>query len=185
MAYDLFFQAENDQDFSINLPGQAKAPSLNLEFSKGESKALKLLEPSTRAFVVDVIGWARSKGIPAKLSSQSVIYTEEDSAKHFAEGRSGIAPGRLDWHNVGRAFHLVILDGSGKLDLPAYARVGDYVRNKGGEWLGDKRIKTPKGWIVDTAHYEYHPGFDIATYRKSSLAQTEFAQAQARAKKYA
>ena len=185
MAFDLLFQTETDQDFSIHLPGDTKQEPLQLSFSPNESKALRLLEPSTRAFVVDVVGWARSKGIPAKLSSQSVIYTEADSKKFYEEGKSGIAPGRLDWHNVGRAFHLVILDDHGKLDTDAYARVGAYARSKGGEWLGDKRIKTPKGWIVDTAHYEYHPGFDIGTYRKSSLAQTEFAQAQARAKKYA
>jgi hypothetical protein len=185
VAYDLFFQRETDQDFSIDLPGETRPSAMPLTFSASESKALKLLEPSTRAFVIDVVGWARSKGIPAKLSSQSVIYTQEDSAKHFAEGRSGIAPGRLDWHNVGRAFHLVIMDAAGKYDLPAYERVGAYVRSKGGEWLGDKVIMTPKGKIVDTAHYEYHPGFDITTYRKSALAATEYAQAQARARKYA
>lgn len=185
MAFDLFFQEENDQDFSITLPGQTRAEPLPLTFSPAEAKALKLLEPSTRAFVIEVVGWARQKGIPAKLSSQSVIYTPEMSEKFFEGGRSGIAPGRLDWHNVGRAFHLVILNGEKQLDKPAYARVAQYVRGHGGEWLGDKVIKTPKGPIVDTAHYEYHPGFDIATYRKSPLAKTEYAQAQARAKKFA
>lgn len=185
MAFDLFFQRENDQDFSITLPGEKRREPLALAFTPAESKALKLLEPSTRSFVIEVVGWARQKGIPAKLSSQAVIYTPEMSAKFYAGGRSGIAPGRLDWHNVGRAFHLVILDDNKQLDKQAYARVGSYVRSKGGEWLGDKVINTPKGPIVDTAHYEYHPGFDIATYRKSSLAKTEYAQAQSRAKKYA
>jgi hypothetical protein len=146
---------------------------------------LKLLESSTRAFVIEVIGWARQKGIPAKLSSQAVIYTPEMSAQFSEDGRSGIAAGRLDWHNVGRAFHLVILDERKQRDKPAYARVGQYVRSRGGEWLGDKVIKTKKGNIIDTAHYEYHPEFNIATYRKLPLAKTEYAQAQARAKKYA
>jgi hypothetical protein len=183
MAYDLFFQRETDQDYAITLPGESRPSQIPLEFTKAESKALKLLEPSTRTFVIDVIGWARSKGLPVKLSTQAVIYTPEDSAKHFAEGRSGIGPGRLDWHNVGRAFHLVIMK-NGTYDLPAYARVGAYVRSRGGEWLGDKVIMTPKGKIVDTAHYEYHPDFDLPSYRKSQLAITEYAQAQARAKKY-
>lgn len=185
MAFDLFFQRENDQDFSITLPGEKRVVPLPLSFTPAESRALKLLEPSTSSFVIEVIGWARQKGIPAKLSSQSVIYTPEMSAKFYEEGRSGIAPGRLDWHNVGRAFHLVILDDNKHRDKQAYARVASYVRSRGGEWLGDKVINTPKGPIVDTAHYEYHPGFDIATYRKSSLSKTEYAQAQARAKKYA
>ena len=185
MAFDLFFQEENDQDFSITLPGQTRAEPLPLTFSPAESKALKLLEPSTRAFVVEVIGWARQKGIPAKLSSQSVIYTPEMSEKFYNEGGSSIAPGRLDWHNVGRAFHLAIFDANKQYDKPAYARIGAYVRSKGGEWLGDKVLYSKKGPFIDTAHYEYHPGFDLATYRKSQLAKTEYAQAQARAKKFA
>jgi len=185
MAYDLFFHTENDQDFSITLPGDKRTVPLQLSFTPAESKALKLLEPSTSVFVVETIGWARQKGIPVKLSTQSVIYTPEMSAKFYEGGRSGIAPGRIDWHNVGRAFHLVILDENRQLDKKAYERVGKYVRSKGGEWLGDKVINTPKGPIVDTAHYEYHPGFDIATYRKLPLAKIELAQAQARARKYA
>jgi hypothetical protein len=185
MAFDLLFRTENDSDFSINLPGDKPNAPLPLSFSPAETKALRLLEPSTRSFVIEVVGWARQKGIPAKLSSQSVIYTPEMSTAFYEGGRSGIAPGRIDWHNVGRAFHLVILDDNKQRDKQAYQRVGQYVRSRGGEWLGDKVIRTPKGPIVDTAHYEYHPGFDIATYRKSPLAKTEFAQAQARAKKYA
>jgi len=160
------------------------ARPLGMEWSADERRALKLLEPSTAAHVVDVVSWARNQGIPAKLSSVSVIYTPEDSARHYAEGRSGIAPGRLDWHNVGRAYHLVILDGRKQPDRNAYARVGRYVRQQGGEWLGDKTINTPKGPIQDLAHYEYHPGTNIASYRRSQLAVAEYKRAQARARRY-
>ena len=103
----------------------------------------------------------------------------------LAEGRSGIAPGRLDWHQVGRAYHLVIINPRTKqLDEPAYAQVAEYVRRRGGEWLGDKIINTPKGRVKDLAHYEWHPDWDIATYRKLPLAQVEFKKAQDRAAKY-
>ena len=180
MAWDLLLRRETDTNWARN-----PAAALELSFSPAESKALKLLEPSTRTHVVEVIGWARSKGIPAKLSTQSVIYTPETAAKHYAEGRSGIAPGRIDWHQVGRAYHLVIIDPeTKKLDKAAYAVVGKYVRSQGGEWLGDKTIITPKGPIQDLAHYEYHPGFSIAEYRKLPLAQVELKAAQSRARKY-
>ena len=169
----------------MNLPGSPETKALPFEFSPGESRALKLLTPDTRAHVVEVIGWARSKGIPAKLSTQSVIYTPQMAAQHYAEGRSGIAPGRIDWHQVGRAYHLVIVNpNTKKLDEDAYARVGSFVRSKGGEWLGDKVIKTPKGPIKDLAHYEFHPDWDIATYRKLPIAMVELKQAQQRAAKY-
>jgi len=158
MAWDLLLRRETDTNWA-----RSPAPSLELSFSPAEMKALKLLEPSTRTHVVEIIGWARNRGIPAKLSTQAVIYTPEVAAKHYAEGRSGIAPGRLDWHQVGRAYHLVIIDPeTKKLDHAAYAVVGKYVRSQGGEWLGDKVIITPKGPIKDLAHYEYHPPQDAA-----------------------
>jgi hypothetical protein len=184
MAWDLLLRRETDSDFSIDLPGSTKTAALDLTFSPSEIKSLKLLEPSTRVHVVEVVGWARNKGIPAKLST-NVIYTPADSARHYAEGRSGIAPGRLDWHQVGRAYHLVIIDpATRQLDKAAYARVGAYVRSRGGEWLGDKTIITPKGPIQDTAHFEYHPDWNIATYRKMPLAQLEYQKAQSRAARF-
>lgn len=186
MAWDLLLQRETDTDWSIDLPGSATKPTeLKVEFSPAESRALKLLEASTRAHVVEVVGWARSKGIPARLSTQSVIYTPEMSAKFYQEGRSGISPGKLDWHQVGRAYHLVILNpATRQLDKAAYARIGAYARSRGGEWLGDKVVNTPRGPVRDLAHYEYHPDFDLATYRRMPLAQAEYAKAQARAAKY-
>jgi hypothetical protein len=179
MAFDLFFQRETDANWAIDRP----AP-LELDFSPTERKTLKLLEPSTASHAVDVVSWARGHGIPARLSHVA-IYTPEESAKHYAEGRSGIKEGRLDWHNVGRAFHLVIPAlPNGEPDRNAYKRVGTYARSQGGEWLGDKPIRTVKGILYDTAHFEYHPGVDIATYRKSELATQEFKQAQKRARIY-
>ena len=180
MAFDLLLQKETDSNWSRGTP-----TVLPLEFSSAESRALKLLEPSTRAHVVEVIGWARSRGIPAKLSTQAVIYSPAEAERHYREGRSGIAPGRLDWHQVGRAYHLVILNpATRQLDEPAYARIATFVRSIGGERLGDKVIITPKGKIRDLAHYEYHPDWDIATYRKMPLAQVEYQKAQDRAAKY-
>ena len=180
MAWDLLLRDDTDADWSRD-----RRKPLDLSFSAAERRALKLLEPSTQAHVVEVIGWARSKGIPARLSTQAVIYTPEDSAKHYAEGRSSIAPGRLSWHQVGRAYHLVIVDPrTKKLDEPAYAVVAEHVRKLGGEWLGDKVIVTPKGRVRDLAHYEFHPSWDIATYRKMPLAQVEYRKAQERAAKY-
>jgi len=163
-----------------------KTEPLSVEWTPAEIRALKQLEPSTRAHVIDVVMWARSQGIPAKLSTQSVVYSDKDVARFYDEGKSAIAPGKLSWHSVGRAYHLVImLPGTNKYDNDAYARVGAYVRSKGGEWLGDKVINTPKGPIVDTAHFEFHPGMEIGTYRRSPVAQMEYKKAQARASRYA
>ena len=179
MAFDLLLQRETDSDWAMDRP----AP-LGLEFTPTERKTLKLLEPSTAAHAVDVVSWARGHGIPARLS-HTAIYTPADSEKYYAKGGSGIAPGRLDWHNVGRAYHLVINLPNGELDVNAYKRVGTYARSQGGEWLGDRPFKNSKGQtIYDTAHFEYHPRVDIATYRKSELASREFKQAQRRARIY-
>ena len=172
MAYDLLF-GKNSRDWSrANNP---PAPPLSLSFSPAESRALKLLEPSTAAFVVEVIGWARSQGIPASLSTQAVIYTPEDSARYYKEGKSHIAPGRLDWHNVGRAFHL--RGPKGFLEYSDYEAIARYVRSRGGEWLGDTPLR-------DLAHYEYHPGILLWQYRKSPLAAREVAQTQKRVARY-
>jgi hypothetical protein len=186
MAYDLLFRRETESDFAIHPKGTEPATQpLPVEFSAVERKTLAQLEPSTRVFVINVLTWARGKGIPARLTS-TAIYTAEESAKHYEEGRSGIAPGKLSWHSVGRAFHLAIpkLPPYGKEDLESYKRIGAYVRSQGGEWLGDKPIKTTKGIIYDTAHFEYHPGFDIATYRKMPLATTEMKSALQRRRLY-
>ena len=181
MAYDLFFGTETDANW-------ARGPSIQplpLDFTPTERKVLKLLEPSTASFAVNLVGWARQKGIPARLS-HTAIYSPEDVEKHYNEGHSSIAPDRLSWHNVGRAVHVVIYKPDGvTLDTAAYPRLGAYARSQGGEWLGDKPIKGKFGIIYDTVHFEYHPGIKISDYRKSELAVREFAQAQKRAKRYA
>jgi hypothetical protein len=168
MAFDLLFQRETDSDWAIDRP----AP-LGLEFSPTERKTLKLLEPSTVAHAVDVVSWARGHGIPARLS-HTAIYTPEDVEMFYKKGASIIQPGKLSWHSVGRAYHLVITLPNGELDKDAYRRVGQYARSQGGDWLGDRPFK----------NFEYHPGTDIATYRKSELAAREFKQAQRRARIY-
>jgi len=184
VAYDLFFHEETDANWGRG--DEAPRPrALPMDFTTTERKTLKILEPTTAAHAVNVVGWARSQGIPAKLS-HTAVYTPEDSTKYYEKGGSSIKPGRLDWHNVGRAFHIIIPPyPDGPPDLELYARLGQYARSQGGEWLGDKPFKNSKGQtIYDTAHFEYHPGVDIATYRQSKLAETEFAQAQKRARRF-
>jgi hypothetical protein len=185
MAYDLFLRRETDADYSIHPQGTSPAAApMPIEFSAVERKTLAQLEPSTRVFVINVLSWARGKGIPARLTS-TAIYTAEESAKHYEEGRSGIAPGKLSWHSVGRAFHIALPKLKyGADDIESYKRIGDYVRSQGGEWLGDKPIKTTKGIMYDTAHFEYHPGFDIATYRKLPIASREQKEALRRRRLY-
>jgi len=186
MAYDLLFRRETDSDYSIHPEGtEPTTQPLPIEFSAVERKTLAQLEPATRVFAINVIGWARSKGIKARLTS-TAIYTTEDVAKHHKEGRSSIAPGRLSWHSVGRAFHITLpkLPPYNKIDEESYKRIGAYARSQGGEWLGDKPIRTTKGIVYDTAHFEYHPGFDIATYRQLPLAAAEMKAALQRRKLY-
>lgn len=187
MAFDLLFGRQNDDDWSMRPAARAaaaKALALPLDFTATERKTLKILEPGTASFVVALVGWARQNGIAARIS-HTAVYSPEESAEHYREGRSGIKPGALSWHSVGRAFHLVINDANGEPDKTAYAIVGRHAREMGGEWLGDKPIKTTKGVLFDTAHFEYHPDMDIGPYRKSDLAKREFAQAQKRARSYA
>jgi hypothetical protein len=181
VAFDILLQRETDANWSRGKPSSV----LPIVFSPQEIRALKLLEPSTRTHVVEVLGWARSRGIPARLSTQSVVYSPAEQQRHYEEGRSGVPSERLGWHQVGRAYHLAIfVPGTKQYDDASYARVAAFVRSKGGDWLGDKVVVTPKGPVRDTAHFEYHPSWDIATYRKLPLAQVEYRQAQQRNAKY-
>ena len=184
MAHDLLFSSDTDANWARGPSAPAAAP-LPLDFTATERKTLKILEPQTATFAVALVGWARGRGIPARLS-HTAVYTPEESASHYEGGRSGTKPGRLDWHNVGRAFHVIVPPyPDGPPDQVTYALLGARARELGGEWLGDKPIKTNRGILYDTAHFEYHPGFDIAAYRQSKLAETEFAQAQKRARRFA
>jgi hypothetical protein len=185
MAFDLLFRTETDADWSRSTDETKPLP---LEFSPVEGKTLKLLEPSTATFAVALLSWARGKGIPAKLTA-TAIYTPKQSVEYKDSGKSSVSPG-LDWHNVGRAFHLGIFLPGGDYDAEAYARVGLKARELGGEWLGDKPLKVTnkktgkKSILYDTAHFEYHPLFDLKTYRSMPLAQAEFNRAQEKAKRY-
>ena len=179
MAYDLLLRKETDSNWAR---GQSKP--LALEFTKTERRNFLLLEPSTREFVMNIIIWARGKGIPAKLGE--TYRSQEDQDTAIREGRSGIREeGRIGWHQVGRAFHLVIIGPDGKLDREAYQRVGEEVRRLGGDWLGDRPLKTRRGIVEDLAHFEFHPGYNIASYRRSPVAANELKSAVKRAAKYA
>lgn len=146
-----------------------------------ERKNLKLLEPSTAEFAKSIVIWARSNGIPASVGE---TYRSSEDQANIPEGRTGIKPGDISWHQVGRAFHLIIKDAKGQLDTAAYKTVGDEVTKRGGVWLGDRVIKTPKGSFVDLAHFEYHPGLALSSYRRSPLAVRELSQAEKRVAKF-
>lgn len=147
-----------------------------------EKRNLALLEPSTAEFVKGILLWARTAGYRALLGE---TYRSIEDQAAIDPGRTAITPGKIGWHQVGRAFHLILKDPRGQLDKTAYKAVGEEVRRRGGEWLGDIIIQTPKGGVVDLAHFEYHPGLEIGPYRKSALAIKELAQAEKRASKYA
>jgi hypothetical protein len=191
MAFDLLFRINTDADWSRQPKDAEPAPAPpTIAFPLVESKTLKLLEPSTAAFARALLNWTREQGIPAKLTA-TAIYTPEQSAAYKEGGKSSVSEG-YDWHNVGRAFHLAIFKNDNKTyDKKAYARVGQKARELGGEWLGDKPFKatnknTGKTYqVYDLAHFEYHPMFDLKTYRSTELAKMEFQKAQQRAKRYA
>lgn len=181
MAYDLLLRKDTGANWAR---GTAPKP-LPLAFSPGERKGLLLLEPSTRQFAVGLIAWARARGIPARLFPET-YRSQADQEKEIREGRSSITPGKIGWHQVGRAFHLVILLPDGRTrDKEAYRVVGVEARRRGGEWLGDRPLRTRKGLVEDLAHYEYHPGLDIGPYRRSKLAIKELKDAARRAARYA
>jgi hypothetical protein len=146
-----------------------------------EARNLAVLEPSTRAFTRSVAVWARSNGMRAMVGE---TYRSPAAQAALPEGRTGIAPGKIGWHQVGRAFHLVIRTGGGSLDRPAYPVVGKYVESRGGVWLGKTPLMTPAGPVDDFAHFEYHPGLKLSSYRGSALASRELAAAEKRAAKY-
>lgn len=164
-------------------PKVAPAPPLDERRAAVEARRLKTLEPSTAEFVRGVLAWCRERGIPALLGETHRSY--EDQQKQIEEGRSAIKEGQTGWHQYGRAFHLVILDPKTKLlDEPAYKKVGEEVRRRGGEWLGDRELKTNRGKVVDLAHFEYHPGLVLSRYRGTALAQREMRRAEKMAARY-
>ena len=158
-------------------------PPLDPRMASIEERRMKTLEPSTKAFVVSILAWARANGIPAILGETHRSQAEQ--AKAIEEGKSAIKEGQTGWHQYGRAFHLVIVNPKTKLlDEEAYKKVGAEVRRRGGEWLGDKTLITSKGQVQDLAHFEYHPGLKLSSYRGSNLAKKELAMAERRAARY-
>jgi hypothetical protein len=173
LVYDLLLKPD--------VPGMTPEFTMNAYQKGQEKKNLALLEPSTAAFVKGILIWARTNGIPALLGE---TYRSEEEAKKISPTRTAITPGKLDWHQVGRAFHLILKDKNGQLDKEMYRIVGEEVRKRGGIWLGDHVIHGPAGDFVDLAHYEYHPGLVLWQYRKSPLAAKEVAMAEKRAARY-
>ena len=159
------------------------APPLDERGRSIEERRMRTLEPSTRAFVEGVLTWARASGIPALLGETH--RSEAEQARQAREGRTAIPEGQTGWHQYGRAFHLVIVDPRTRLlDEAAYERVGAEVRRRGGEWLGDRTLRTAKGEVRDLAHFEYHPGLHLSSYRGTAQARKELALAERRAARY-
>ena len=164
-------------------PEHAPVPPLDARSASIEERRLRTLEPSTRRFVESVLAWARASGVPAVLGETHRSLAEQVRAEE--EGRSAIREGQTGWHQYGRAFHLVILaPGTKLLDEDAYRKVGAEVRRRGGEWLGDRVLVTKRGEVQDLAHFEYHPGLRLSTFRGTALAQRELAAAERRAARY-
>jgi hypothetical protein len=157
----------------------------SVEMSKNErateARNLAMLEPSTRAFAKSVAIWARANGMRTMVGE---TYRSLAAQMALPEGRTAIETGKIGWHQVGRAFHLVVRTPGGSIDRDAYPVVGRYVESRGGTWLGKKPLMTPSGPVDDFAHFEYHPGLKLSSYRGSALAAKEIAAAEKRAAKY-
>ena len=109
-----------------------------------------------------------------------------DQTEKAKEGKTAIPEGKTGWHQYGRAFHLILYKpGTKQLDPDAYKIVGAEVRKRGGEWLGDRLLKTPTGDVIqDLAHFEYHPGLKLSSYRDTALAKKEMKIVDKRAARY-
>ena len=155
---------------------------LDLRMASIEERRMKTLEPSTKEFVVSILAWARARGIPAVLGETHRSMEEQIKDKD----KTSIPEGQTGWHQYGRAFHLILTKpGTNQLDPAAYKIVGEEVRRRGGEWLGDKLLKTPKGKVFqDMAHFEYHPEMKLSSYRGTALARKEMAMAEKKAARY-
>ena len=164
-------------------PTPRPAPPLDARMASIEERRSRTLEPSTRNFVAAILAWARQQGIPAILGETHRSAAEQQ--RQVEEGRSAIQEGQTGWHQYGRAFHLIIVDPRTKLlDEDAYRKVGSEVRRRGGEWLGDKTLVTRRGEVKDLAHFEYHPGLKLSSYRGTPMARRELAAAEKRAARY-
>ena len=158
------------------------APPLTEREASIERRRLLTMLPVTQEFVKSILEWARARGIPCILGETHRSVEEQKREK----GKTAIPEGQTGWHQYGRAFHLILYKpGTRQLDPDAYPIVGAEVRRRGGDWLGDMILKTPEGTkIQDLAHFEYHPGLHLSSYRGSALAKKEMALADRRAARY-
>jgi hypothetical protein len=145
---------------------------------------MTILPGETQRFVEGILAWTRAQGIPCMLGETHRSLA--DQSEKAQEGKTAIPEGKTGWHQYGRAFHLILYKpGTKQLDLDAYPIVGAEVRRRGGEWLGDKLLKTPKGEMIqDLAHFEYHPGLKLSSYRDTALAKKEMKIVDRRAARY-
>ena len=160
------------------------SPSLTEREASIEKQRLLTLLPVTQEFVKSILEWARARGIPCILGETH--RNIEEQAKRAKEGKTAIPEGKTGWHQYGRAFHLILYkSGAKQLDPKAYKIVGEEVRRRGGDWWGDVLLKAPGGKkFQDLAHFEYHPGLHLSSYRGSALAKQEMAIADKRVARY-
>jgi hypothetical protein len=182
-AIGLLLRRSSQSSESPSLPRARKNLTLKTHHPMSNitlEQKLQTLEPSTREFARNLIAWAATQGIQAKLGE---TYRSWEDQKKVDPNRTAIKPGQYSWHAVGRAFHLVITRPDGKLDMPAYKIVGQEANRRGGKWLGGHVIISASGKpFVDTAHFEYHPEFkSLSAYRGTAIAQQELAAANQRA----
>jgi hypothetical protein len=108
------------------------------------------LTPWMEQQLLGLLGFAESKGIPAKVVSTLRSCSQQDALWDQGRGTAGPivtdAKGCQSWHVWGRAADLVI-DGP----LSDYAVLGDQWKRWGGVWGGDFPIG-------DFGHFEWHPG---------------------------
>jgi hypothetical protein len=172
---------DNSPLLDAGVPGLFPVVSLTPAQKSVEQRNLMLLEPSAREFARSILVWARSRGLRTTLGE---TYRSLAAQIALPENKTAIARGKIGWHQVGRAFHLVVRDARGQIDRAAYRPLGDEVERRGGVWLGRKPLMTPAGPVEDLAHFEYHPGLALSSYRGTSLAARELATAEKRAARY-
>lgn len=160
------------------------APPLSERDASIEKRRLLTMLPVTQEFVKSILAWVRAQGVSCILGETHRSLTEQ--IEMSKQGKTAVPEGQTGWHQYGRAFHLIIYKpGTRQLDPDAYRIVGAEVRRQGGEWLGDKLLKTPKGEMFqDLAHFEYHPGLHLSSYRGTPLARHELAVTEKRAARY-
>ena len=160
------------------------APPLSERDASIEKRRLLTMLPVTQEFVKSILAWVRAQGVSCILGETHRSLAEQ--IEMSKQGKTAVPEGQTGWHQYGRAFHLIIYKpGTRQLNPEAYRIVGAEVRRRGGEWLGDTLLKTPKGEMFqDLAHFEYHPGLHLSSYRGTALAKQELAMTNKRAARY-